>query len=123
LTGSEALMNAEIAQILSDELGREIRYINLPPLQLREALLSAGVPEWNADALLDLQRLYSEGKAASVTGTSSRFSAANQSPLLGSSETTETLLRCGRLVEERGTRFSSGFETHERCPRKVCSSF
>ena len=67
LTGPEALMNSEIAQILSDELGREIRYIDLPPAQLKEALLSAGVPEWNADALLDLQRLYREGKAETVT--------------------------------------------------------
>jgi uncharacterized protein YbjT (DUF2867 family) len=67
LTGPEALMNRQIAQILSDELGREVRYINLPPAQLKEALLSAGVTEWNADALLDLQRLYREGKAATVT--------------------------------------------------------
>jgi uncharacterized protein YbjT (DUF2867 family) len=67
LTGPEALTNKEIAQILSDELRREIRFINLPPAQLKEALLSAGVPGWNADALLDLQRLYREGKAATVT--------------------------------------------------------
>ena len=67
LTGPEALTNKEIAQILSDELRREIRFVNLPPAQLKEALLSAGVPEWNADALLDLQRLYREGKATTVT--------------------------------------------------------
>ncbi|MGB9203089.1 MAG: SDR family oxidoreductase, partial [Terriglobales bacterium] len=67
LTGPEALTNAQIAQILSDDLGREIRFINLPPAQFRQALLAAGVPEWNADALLDLQRLYREGKAATVT--------------------------------------------------------
>jgi uncharacterized protein YbjT (DUF2867 family) len=67
LTGPEALMNREIAQVLSDALGREVRYVNLAPAQLKEALLSAGVTEWNADALLDLQRLYREGKAATVT--------------------------------------------------------
>jgi uncharacterized protein YbjT (DUF2867 family) len=67
LTGPEALANKEIAQILSDEVRREIRFINLPPAQLKEALLSQGVPEWNADALLDLQRLYREGKATTVT--------------------------------------------------------
>lgn len=67
LTGPEALTNKEIAQILSDELGREIRFINLSPPQLKEALLSGGVPEWNADALLDLQRLYREDKATTVT--------------------------------------------------------
>jgi uncharacterized protein YbjT (DUF2867 family) len=67
LTGPDALTNKEIAQILSGELRREIRFINLPPAQLKEALLSAGLPEWNADALLDLQRLYREGKATTVT--------------------------------------------------------
>jgi len=67
LTGPEALTNKEIAQILSQELGREIRFVNLPAPQLKEAVLSAGVPEWNADALLDLQRLYREGKATTVT--------------------------------------------------------
>lgn len=67
LTGPEALTNSETAKILSGALGREIQYVNLPPSQLREALLSAGLPEWSADALLDLQRLYREGKAAAVT--------------------------------------------------------
>lgn len=67
LTGPESLTNAQVAQILTRALGREVRYINLTPDQLRPALLTAGVPEWNADALLDLQRLYREGKASDVT--------------------------------------------------------
>ena len=67
LTGPEALTNTEIAQILSDDLGREIRFIDLPPAELKKALLAAGVPERSAVALLDLQRLYREGKAATVT--------------------------------------------------------
>ena len=67
LTGPEALTNAQVAQILSDNLGREIRYINLSPAELKRALVAAGVPEWSAEALLDLQRLYREGKAATVT--------------------------------------------------------
>lgn len=67
LTGPEALTNAQVAQIMSEVLGREIRYVNLSPEQLRPTLLSVGVPEWSADALLDLQRLYREGKAANVT--------------------------------------------------------
>ncbi len=67
LTGPAALSNAQIAQILSDDLGREIRYVDLPPAQFKQALLAAGVDEWSADALIDLQRLYREGKAAIVT--------------------------------------------------------
>ena len=67
LTGPEALSNSDVAKILSHCLGRQIQYINLQPAQLREALRTAGVPDWNADALLDLQRLYREGGAATIT--------------------------------------------------------
>ncbi len=47
--------------MLSDVVGREIRFVNLQPAELKQAFLSAGTPEWNADALLDLQRLYRGG--------------------------------------------------------------
>jgi uncharacterized protein YbjT (DUF2867 family) len=67
LTGPTALTNADAAQILSDDVGREIRYVDMPPEQFKQALLGAGVPEWSADALIDLQRLYREGGASEVT--------------------------------------------------------
>lgn len=67
LTGPEALANADVARILSRGLSREIRFVNLPPDKFKEALLSAGVSEWSANALVDLQRLYREGNAAAVT--------------------------------------------------------
>jgi uncharacterized protein YbjT (DUF2867 family) len=67
LTGREALSNARIAEILSDDVGREIKYVNLPDEQFKQALAGAGVPEWNANALVDLQRFYREGGASEVT--------------------------------------------------------
>jgi uncharacterized protein YbjT (DUF2867 family) len=67
LTGPQALSNSEVAQIFSDELGHPIRYVDVPPDQLRRGMLDAGVPEWSADALLDLARLYREGGASAVT--------------------------------------------------------
>jgi uncharacterized protein YbjT (DUF2867 family) len=67
LTGPEALSNARIAQILSEDLGREIKYADLSGEQLKRAMVGAGVPEWSADALVDLQRLYREGGASAVT--------------------------------------------------------
>jgi uncharacterized protein YbjT (DUF2867 family) len=67
LTGPEALTNQQIAQILSRVTGRQINYVNLPPADLKKAMLAAGVPEWSADALLDLQRLYREGKASQLS--------------------------------------------------------
>jgi len=66
LTGPEALTNSQVATILSRVAGREIKYVSLPAAELKKAMLGAGVPEWSADALLDLQRLYREGKAGMV---------------------------------------------------------
>ena len=67
LTGGEALTNGHVAEKISRVAGRKISYVDLPPAEFRKALLSAGMPEWSADALLDLQRLYREGKARLVT--------------------------------------------------------
>jgi uncharacterized protein YbjT (DUF2867 family) len=73
LTGPAALSNAEVAQILSDDLAREIRYVDLPPAQFKQALLGAGLGEWDADALIDLQRLYREGGASNVSSDVERL--------------------------------------------------
>lgn len=67
LTGPQALSNSDIAGLLSRAIGREIRFVNLPPADYKQALLSAGLPEWNVDALIDLQQFYREDKAAAVT--------------------------------------------------------
>ena len=67
LTGPEALSNSQVAQKLGEVLGREIQFVNLSPDDLKTALVSAGVSGWNADALIDLQRLYRDGKASAVT--------------------------------------------------------
>src|SRR6266403_3104608 len=68
LTGTEALSNARVAEILSDDTGREIKYVDLPPEQFKQALIGAGLSEWNADALVDLQQFYRAGGANGVTG-------------------------------------------------------
>ena len=73
LTGGEALTNSQIAEKISRVVGHKIRYIDLPPAEFKKAQLSAGVPEWSADALLDLQRLYREGKASRVTNDVERL--------------------------------------------------
>jgi uncharacterized protein YbjT (DUF2867 family) len=67
LTGGEALTNEQVAEKISRVAGRKISYVDLPAAELKKGILSAGTPEWSADALLDLQRLYREGKASLVT--------------------------------------------------------
>jgi uncharacterized protein YbjT (DUF2867 family) len=68
LTGPEALTNSRLAEILSAALCREIKYVDLPPAQMKQALLAAGTPEWNAGAILDLGELYRAGGASAVSG-------------------------------------------------------
>ncbi len=67
LTGGETLTNGHIATKLSGIAGHKISYVDLPPTEFKKVLLSAGMLEWSADALVDLQRLYREGKAGMVT--------------------------------------------------------
>ena len=66
LTGGEALTKGHIADKLSRIAGHKIRYVDLPPTEFKK-VVSAGMPEWSADALVDLQRLYREGKATMLT--------------------------------------------------------
>lgn len=72
LTGPEALTNSQIAEKLSRALGRTIRYVDVPPADFKRSLVAAGLPEWSADALIDLQRLYREGGASLVDPTVER---------------------------------------------------
>ena len=47
--------------------------MDLPAAEFKKAILSTGTSEWSADALLDLQRLYREGKASLVTNDVERL--------------------------------------------------
>ncbi len=80
LTGPEALTNAQIAEKLSHVTGRTIRYVDLAPAELKKAMIAAGVPAWSADALLDLQRLYGEGKASPVDPAVERITGRKATP-------------------------------------------
>jgi uncharacterized protein YbjT (DUF2867 family) len=68
LTGPEALSNARMAEILSAKLGLEIKYVDLPQNQMKQALLAAGLPEWNVDGVLELAEFYRQGGATTVSG-------------------------------------------------------
>jgi uncharacterized protein YbjT (DUF2867 family) len=67
LTGPEAFTYDEMATEFSKVLGRPISHVNLPPEDLKGAMLAQGMPESLADLLLDLERYFLEGKAAATT--------------------------------------------------------
>ena len=67
ITGPEALTHAEIAAQFSAVLGREIRFINVSPEEMRQAVIGVGFPLWQADGLIEDYAHYARGEAAAVT--------------------------------------------------------
>ena len=66
LTGPQALSHKDMAETLSGALGRVIEFVDLPPEAMREALIGAGLPVWQADGLIEDYAHYSRGEAAEV---------------------------------------------------------
>jgi uncharacterized protein YbjT (DUF2867 family) len=66
LTGPEALTFAEMAQRLSQHVGRAITFVDVPPEAMRAALMELGFPEWQADGLVEEFAMYRRGEAAGV---------------------------------------------------------
>ncbi len=67
LTGPEALSNTEAAAVISEVVGREIRYVDVSGDAFKAVLLEAGLEEWLADDLVTLNDLLAEGAEARVT--------------------------------------------------------
>ena len=66
LTGPEALSNEEIAQIMSEETGQPITFVDVPEGAAREAMVNQGMPGKLADALVELDGVYKEGYSNEV---------------------------------------------------------
>ncbi|MGN7989775.1 SDR family oxidoreductase [Pedobacter sp. 22226] len=67
ITGPEALSHNDIAEILSEILEKEIKYINVSDEELKAALLQAGFPSWQAAGLIEDYAHYARGEAAMVS--------------------------------------------------------
>jgi uncharacterized protein YbjT (DUF2867 family) len=67
LTGGAALDHDEVAAILTETLGRPIRYEEVSPDAMRGGLLAAGLPAAYADGLLTILAAFRDGHAARVT--------------------------------------------------------
>jgi len=67
ITGPAALGITEVAQILSEASGREIRYIDVPESAARDGMLQAGLPQWQVDALMELHAINKQGRWSAVT--------------------------------------------------------
>lgn len=67
LSGPEALTYSDVAERISKACGRTVRYVDIPMSEQKKAMLGMGMPEWQAQALLDLQDYYLEGHGGELT--------------------------------------------------------
>lgn len=66
LTGLEALTHTEMAEHLSTALGRQITFMDISPAAMRKAVIGFGMPEWQADGLLEDYAHYRRDEASEI---------------------------------------------------------
>lgn len=66
LTGSQALTHTEMAEYLSAAVKRQIAFVDIPPEQMREAMVGFGMPAWQADGLIEDYAHYRRNEAAAI---------------------------------------------------------
>lgn len=67
ITGPEAISYAQAAEILSKEVGREIKYQNIPEEQARQGMKAAGMDEWLINSMSELFGIIRAGYASDVS--------------------------------------------------------
>src|SRR5579859_4982559 len=68
LNGPEALNYTELARRISKVAGREVKYVDIPMEVQKKAMLDQHMPEWQVNALLELQEYYLSGKGGETDG-------------------------------------------------------
>lgn len=69
LTGGEAISNQELAALLTQAVGKPVKYVSLPGDAFAGNLVKAGLPAWYAKDLVTMQAYLATGAAAHVAPT------------------------------------------------------
>ncbi len=67
LTGPAALGIADVARILSEAVGREINYVDVPEGAARDGMLQAGIPEWQVEGIMELHAINKQNRWSAIT--------------------------------------------------------
>jgi len=67
LTGPKAMTYPEVAEVLSRQLGKPVKYIDIDPAQAKQAMIAVGMPDWVADFVNDLRAFEQRGRASGPT--------------------------------------------------------
>ena len=69
ITGPESLTHCEMANQLSEAIGNTVKFLDISPDSMRQALVGFGMPAWQAEGLVEDYEIYRRGEAAQVTTT------------------------------------------------------
>jgi uncharacterized protein YbjT (DUF2867 family) len=61
LTGPESISYGDVAKLLGEALGREVKYVPVTPEQVRESIVKRGWGEWAAGIMADYSAAYAKG--------------------------------------------------------------
>ena len=61
LTGPAAISLYDVAETLSEVLGKEVSYVDIPLDNAKQAMLNMGLSEWRADVLMEYAKAHGEG--------------------------------------------------------------
>lgn len=64
LTGQEPLSSAEFAERLGKRIGKQVKYVDLPPEQFKAGLTSAGLEDWYAQDFVTMHQFIASGGMA-----------------------------------------------------------
>ncbi|MDB5102323.1 MAG: regulator of k+ conductance [Fibrobacteres bacterium] len=67
-TGSESLTFAEMAEIISEAIGKPVKYTAIPVEAVGEAIRGFGMGDWFAQVMMDYSRAYARGWGDFVNG-------------------------------------------------------
>ena len=67
ITGNKALSYSQVAEILSNALGRRITYVNITEEDARKAMKKMGMEDWLIDALMELYSVIRFGYSSKTT--------------------------------------------------------
>lgn len=73
LTGPESLSFEDVASCITAVAGHNVRYVSISAEAAERALVDAGVPDWNAAMLAEIQSLFAAGRFAAVDATAQRL--------------------------------------------------
>jgi uncharacterized protein YbjT (DUF2867 family) len=67
ITGPEILSYYQVAEILSNAIGKKVRYVSVPEEKFRKGMKDSGIGDWWIEVIMEVYELYKGGTQEQVT--------------------------------------------------------